>query len=460
MDKNNKSSNKVKRIIILILVLLLLAAGVTGVYQAMRLRLPEQAMICGVDVSNMLLEDAEAILDEKVNGYTMKLTVGDQSFTISAADLGITFLKDEFESVVQSVADTGIAADPWSVITLDKEKLTAYINENFNDNRTAAIAPEVVWDESESCFKVKSGEPESWYSGLLLADMVYEAVANLETELEIPTQELYMEQTDAELQATAEAMVQKANALLELELEYVFNPRRVELGREVIDGEAIASFLRFDLENNEISVDESVVLTYIDGFASKYAYNTYKDRFVTHGGDRIDLTVDTRNLTVDQEALAALIAECVIEGASGSFEVPYAGPLNFDDSYIEVSIPEQHLWVYVDGEVILESDVVTGNVSVGHDTPTGIHFVRGHLTQFMLAPGYYVEYWMSFSRGGWFGFHDADHWREPDGYGGDIYLTNGSGGCVNVPVAKMKEMYDLVPDGMWVIIYNQYHYDD
>ena len=71
-----------------------------------------------------------------------------------------------------------------------------------------------------------------------------------------------------------------------------------------------------------------------------------------------------------------LISQNILDGVSGSFEVPYSGAVNFDGSYIEVSIPQQHLWVYIDGEMVLESDFVTGNESLGKLTHTGLNYVR------------------------------------------------------------------------------------
>jgi lipoprotein-anchoring transpeptidase ErfK/SrfK len=49
------------------------------------------------------------------------------------------------------------------------------------------------------------------------------------------------------------------------------------------------------------------------------------------------------------------------------------------------------------------------------------------------------------------GIHDADNWRSS--YGGSIYLTNGSHGCVNTPRNKVKTIYENVEIGTPVIVY-------
>ena len=55
---------------------------------------------------------------------------------------------------------------------------------------------------------------------------------------------------------------------------------------------------------------------------------------------------------------------------------------------------------------------------------------------------------MPFNRG--IGFHDAT-WRSR--FGGEIYLTAGSHGCVNLPFAAAKELYENVYSGLPVVVF-------
>ena len=41
-------------------------------------------------------------------------------------------------------------------------------------------------------------------------------------------------------------------------------------------------------------------------------------------------------------------------------------------SYVEIDMGNQHLYLYIDGEIILESDFVSGNISRGFGTPAGV----------------------------------------------------------------------------------------
>ena len=44
------------------------------------------------------------------------------------------------------------------------------------------------------------------------------------------------------------------------------------------------------------------------------------------------------------------------------------------------------------------------------------------------------------------------NWRKPDEYGGETYLTNGSHGCVNMPLDKTLELDPYVEEGTRVLV--------
>lgn len=121
------------------------------------------------------------------------------------------------------------------------------------------------------------------------------------------------------------------------------------------------------------------------------------------------------------------------------------------DTYVEVSLNDQHVWYIVDGEVYLESDCVTGNYGSA-DTPKGFFYLNNKMSPCTLKGDDYVThvtYWMPFIGGGW-GLHDAS-WRNK--FGGKIYKGDGSHGCVNLPTKVAKKMYARIEVGTPVIVY-------
>ena len=87
----------------------------------------------------------------------------------------------------------------------------------------------------------------------------------------------------------------------------------------------------------------------------------------------------------------------------------------------------------------------------GDDTPSGVNYVYAKQRNRILRGRDYesfVKYWMPVKGG--IGIHDAS-WRKK--FGGDIYLKNGSHGCINTPTKIMEELYKLVEKGTPVVMF-------
>ena len=109
------------------------------------------------------------------------------------------------------------------------------------------------------------------------------------------------------------------------------------------------------------------------------------------------------------------------------------------------------MYLYINGKCVLDSDFVSGNVSAGHNTPGGVYGVTYKSRNTILrGPGYesFVYYWMPYNGG--VGMHDAT-WRNK--FGGEIYKTSGSHGCINLPLSVAKDLYEYVEAGFPVVSY-------
>ena len=124
---------------------------------------------------------------------------------------------------------------------------------------------------------------------------------------------------------------------------------------------------------------------------------------------------------------------------------------------ILITISDQKLDYIENGQFKFTTDIVSGTVSRGHDTPTGVYYVANKATDIVMR-GYYpngeleyespADYWMGFI-GHEYGIHDS-YWRTE--FGGDIYQYNGSHGCVNIPKWNMPALFDMVSLYTLVII--------
>ncbi|TWE05146.1 putative peptidoglycan binding protein [Neobacillus bataviensis] len=127
------------------------------------------------------------------------------------------------------------------------------------------------------------------------------------------------------------------------------------------------------------------------------------------------------------------------------------------DTYAEVSIAEQRIWIYKNGKLAVTTSVVTGTHSTNHDTSPGVWYILYKQTPAVLTGRengkitYQVDvnYWAPFTNDGQ-GFHDAS-WR--GNWGSKAYLTAGSHGCVNTPPSIMRTVYNNLSTYEPVVVY-------
>ncbi|EJQ37804.1 hypothetical protein IEC_02332 [Bacillus toyonensis] len=127
------------------------------------------------------------------------------------------------------------------------------------------------------------------------------------------------------------------------------------------------------------------------------------------------------------------------------------------DTYAEVSIADQQIWIYKDGKLAVTTNVVTGKHSTSEDTSPGVWYVLYKRTPYTLKGSAVgkadyavkVDYWVPFTNSGQ-GFHDAG-WRT--NWANNAYLTGGSGGCVNLLPNVAKTVYDNLNTYDPVIVY-------
>ncbi len=157
---------------------------------------------------------------------------------------------------------------------------------------------------------------------------------------------------------------------------------------------------------------------------------------------------------LDRELLLSQTAEALRAGGGtvvASYDYTSSADRAFGvgDTYIEVSILNQTLWVYQKGQLMLTTPVRTGDIATNKGTRPGLFQVSYKQENAYLSRyNYRVRYWIPFD--GHIGIHDAD-WVEA--FGGDIYLTDGSHGCVNVPPEVAGIIFENCEKGSWVLVY-------
>ena len=124
---------------------------------------------------------------------------------------------------------------------------------------------------------------------------------------------------------------------------------------------------------------------------------------------------------------------------------------DYGNSYVEINLTAQHLFLYKDGKLVIESDFVSGNLARNFGSPTGAYGITYTKKDAVLRGDNYetpVSYWMPFA--GNVGMHDAT-WRSS--FGGSIYKYSGSHGCINLPLDAAKVIFESVKKNYPVLVY-------
>ncbi len=220
------------------------------------------------------------------------------------------------------------------------------------------------------------------------------------------------------------------------------------MDKEVVDQSVISSWITVD-EAYNISFDEDKVAAYVQSLASKY--NTYGDKreFLTSKGDVVTIGGGDYGWVIDKEAEREQLIEEVKNGEIKTREPIYsqtAVSRNQDDignTYIEIDYTNQHLWYYENGVMKIDTDIVSGNISRGNGSPDGVFKIVYKKSPAVLKGEDYesdVTYFMPFAYN--VGIHDAS-WRNGK-FGGSIYKTSGSHGCINAPESVVSKLYEMV----------------
>ena len=237
----------------------------------------------------------------------------------------------------------------------------------------------------------------------------------------------------------------------------------------ILDGNTLYTWLVQD-EHGMYLKDMNVWNQHIEDFVTNQLAplaNTFSDSneflptgktntvFVEGGnyGYQLDLEAEIEKLKEDLENHTIISREPCYKITPVSNE-----NYGFGNSYVEIDLTRQKVWVYVNGVLEIDTDCVTGCINKGHETPTGIFTLtykeENRILKGALLPNgkreyeSFVNYWMPFNGG--IGLHDAT-WRSS--FGGNIYITNGSHGCINLPLEAAKKLYGLITYDMPIIVY-------
>lgn len=466
----------------LVLALLVLLAGayIAGAVAFMQCFMPKTSLN-GTDVSLKTISDVAKLNADSANEFSFAVTGDGVDLNISAADIKAAYDGESF-------ARSAIAQQkPWlwpfeilsehkleieNKLSYDAARLEDIVGSAVDATNKDATEPKdasVAYNKDSKRYEVV---PEVLGSSVKKAEaiaQVRDALNAGETSTELGDDLLEKPKilsTDEKLTGA----VNKANSYLDATQELVYKDQVVAS----VDEERLQEWVSMS-DDLEVSFDKEACTKWARGELSEKLDSYGSTRTYTRpDGPTIEVSGGTYGWIIDGGQVAEDIAKNVEAGTAGKVELSFKqeaerwnpGGQDWGDKFMDVDLSEQHVRYFVDGEYIWESDCVSGgldNKGEMHSTPTGVYAINsnkrsgnvkltGKTDPVTLEPEYisYVDWWMPFIDDS-VAFHDAD-WRSS--FGGEIYLSNGSHGCVNLPVDKAAELYGILEVGTPVVVHD------
>ena len=438
-DKNKKlkTKRKIRKEFIIIIVLLI---GIVAIYLVgsfyFNKKFLNSTYINDVNVGGLTLNEANEMLSKTVDDHMLELKFNDgTSEFVSGKDLGIKYNTDN--DITQVLKKQNSFA--W----IQEDAKVEYINNEFIIQNEVAGST-IDQDKMLEAIKLAFSEGK--------------------TSVDLQAQKCYLEPSlkanDTKVQQLYEAAKQYASAVITY---------KTKSGDVILDGNTLLSWLSVD-ESGKYYRDDDVFKEKATEFVSSLA-----KKINSIGGTRTFVGANNRTITVSGGNYGIRLQNS--KEVNGLLEDIYANKVGvrtpvttgkeastdnggLGNTFVEVDLKGQHMWYHKDGQIVLESDFVSGTYNdPERRTPAGAYYLYNKernrvLRGTKLPDGTWpyetpVSYWLPFNKG--IGLHDSSSWRSK--WGGTIYMNNGSHGCINLPTNIAAQLYNNIEINCPVVCY-------
>lgn len=466
--QKGKKPKKIARTICLVILSLVLLA-LLGLYIAGAVyyqeRFYKNTKINGFDVSEMTVAEVESIIADEIGSY--KLTIeergGDQE-VITADEIGYRYVsKGETQAFKDSQNPFLWPQCFWksasytfdSSAQYDETKIQQTIEALGCLDESKAVAPEDAYiDYLDGVYQIIPEVEGNLLDRDKTIGLIRESVDFGNVKVSLEDKNCYQipgrRKNDEGLLAAKEEL----NTLVSTNIVYRFGS-----DTETLNGETLHQWVSWD-EDGEVTLHEENVYEFVYQLAQKYDTADKPRDFVTHSGSTVSVSGGYYGWVIDQEGEVAELLECIRGGYQGERYAVFAQTAvswensDLGDTYVEIDLGGQRVYMYVNGQEIVATDCVSGDMTkANRATPSGTYtlyykespsVLRGENNEYE-SP---VTFWMPFNGG--IGLHDAS-WRSS--FGGSIFQNNGSHGCINLPYEAARIIYENVYDGIPIICY-------
>lgn len=285
-----------------------------------------------------------------------------------------------------------------------------------------------------------------------VVEAIINAIENFDSEINIDNGDCYSKpdilSDDPKLAAALDTM----NKYLNTEIHY-------DLGEgytEEIPLDKKATWFKTG-EDLSVEFDQDAIGDYVNEMCAKYNTFGKSKHLITTSGEEVNVACGSYGWQIAYQGEIDAIMADITAGQNVTRDFTYLytanshGENDYGNNYVEVNLTDQMVYVYKNGELAVETKCVSGNISAGHGTHVGAYPIAYKAKDATLRGQDYeshVKYWMPFNMGE--GLHDAS-WRSS--FGGEIFTTGGSHGCVNLPTSAAKQVFENVEAGWPVLVF-------
>ena len=419
----------------------------------------------GVDVSGMTLEE----LDKRIGQYSIDVVQKDRdgesfSETILGNEFNIGIGQNEDaakkvlreQGILQYLLGKGTEHTVENWVEYDEKKLEDAIRRLscFDTSKTAEPEDAHIskYNKAEGCYRIIAESDGNTLEEGEAFDVIMKAVHQMEPEVNLLEEGCYkMAAVASDDKALAE-LLEELNAYVGTKITYHFGTKK-----EVVDGKLISKWIKVN-KKNQVVFKKKKISEFVASLRRKYDTIFRSRKFKTSYGKKITVEGGDYGWWMNYTEEEKQLLKQIKKKKSGKRTPVYYqtaksyGAKDYGDSYIEINLTMQQVFLYINGKKILETDCVTGNSARGYDTPAGAYSITYTERDATLKGENYatpVKYWMPFNHN--IGLHDAN-WRSR--FGGEEYKRNGSHGCVNLPPEKAEKIFKYAEKGMPVICYH------
>ncbi|HPR24691.1 MAG TPA: peptidoglycan binding domain-containing protein, partial [Bacillota bacterium] len=383
---------------------------------------PKNTFINGIDCSGLDLEEAEKVLIEEWESREFVIMQDNEEIG-NIKNFGFEYdIEDPLNeallhSAINPLYTNTIKPQNNLFVPMNISRISDSFKKQFNKlkvlhQKSVTKTENAYVDMSDNDFDIVKEVYGNNIDKDLFFDTIISDIENNVFSLEYIKKDFYEKPTITSENSSLLAKQEYCRQYLSMEITYDFEDRKNTVPPYALDKMII-------VKAGTVSVDRDAVAKYIKSLAAEYDTLGITREFEGTDGITVEVSGGSYGWLMDQEAEIEWLYRAVKKGKNVLREPEYLQTAfsrsenDIGDSYVEIDLGNQRMWMYKNGQLIVSSSVVTGTPTKNKPTYSGTYRLAYKQPNRVLKGEDWdgtqyespVKYWMPFNRGQ--GMHDA-----------------------------------------------------